>query len=678
MKVSYNWLKDYCDFDMRPRELADRLSQVGLCVGTYEPAGDDWALDVEVTTNRPDCLCHIGVAREIAAMTGGRLRYPDVVAPEAQDVVFDEISSVRVRCRDLCPHYTARLILGVRVGPSPQWLQKRLATCGLRPINSVVDVTNYVLLEMGQPLHAFDLARLEGRRIVARRARDGERITTIDGIQRALSPEMCVIADASKPVAVGGVMGGIESEIGESTTDVLLESARFDPRSIRLTSRALGLSSDSSYRFERGVDPEGVERASLRACGLIMELAGGRLAKGIGRLRAERWKPAPVTMRHARLALVLGIQVEPAQTRRIFEGLELKIVRQTRHRITVIPPSWRNDLTREIDLIEEVARIHGYDKIGETTRIPVAITPLSPRQRCERTLRRLLAGAGFNEVMTYSLVSDTPLQRMQPWHEGEPIGMRNPVTADRAYMRLTNMASLLAVKRFNASHGIACVDLFELGKVYLPRADSPDGLPLEKVCLTMLTDRQDGFFILKGALENALEVLHVEGRLAEKPTAAGPFEAGQSLLLRLDGALLGCVGMLQRTISQQHDFPTRPALMEVDFDLLVQKACIVPAVRPVPRYPAVVRDIAVVVDENVAWAELRRCILDSAPQTAESLEFFDIYRGEQIPAGKKSIAFSVTFRSPERTLTSEEAEAARSQIVEGLRERFGAQVRGPA
>ena len=233
-----------------------------------------------------------------------------------------------------------------------------------------MDVTNYVLLEMGQPLHAFDLARLEGRRIVARRARDGERITTIDGIQRALSPEMCVIADASKPVAVGGVMGGIESEIGESTTDVLLESARFDPRSIRLTSRALGLSSDSSYRFERGVDPEGVERASLRACGLIMELAGGRLAKGIGRLRAERWKPAPVTMRHARLALVLGIQVEPAQARRIFEGLELKIVRQTRHRITVIPPSWRNDLTREIDLIEEVARIHGYDKIGETTRIP--------------------------------------------------------------------------------------------------------------------------------------------------------------------------------------------------------------------------------------------------------------------------------------------------------------------
>jgi phenylalanyl-tRNA synthetase beta chain len=380
-------------------------------------------------------------------------------------------------------------------------------------------------------------------------------------------------------------------------------------------------------------------------------------------------------MRQARLALVLGIEVEPAQVRRIFDGLELEVVRQTRSRVTVMPPSWRSDLTREIDLIEEVARIHGYDEISETTRIPVAITPMSPRQRCERTVRRLLAGAGFNEVMTYSQVTDTPIQRMQPWHEGGPIALRNPLSSDRTHLRLTNMPSLLDVKRFNASHGIERVDLFELGKVYLPLSDSPDGLPLEKVCLTALTDRDEGFFILKGVLDNVLEVLHVDGQLAEEPAPVGPFSAEESLVLRLDGALLGCVGILRKDLADQFDLSARPALMEVDFDLLVQKARIEPAVQPVPRYPAVARDIAVIVDESVRWADLRRCILDSAPPMLESLEFFDIYRGEQIPPGKKSIAFCVTLRSADRTLTSEEADAARSQIVSALQQRLGGQAR---
>lgn len=680
MKVSYNWLKDYCEFDLQPQELADRLSGIGLCVDTYEPVGDDWMLDVEVTTNRPDCLSHIGIAREIAAMTGGRVKHPEIAAAEAEDLAFDDVSSVKVRCRDLCPHYTARVITGVRVGPSPEWLRNRLVTCGVRPVNNVVDVTNYVLLETGQPLHAFDMALLAGRKIVVRRPRKGEKIVTIDETEHELARDMCVIADESKPVAVAGVMGGAESEIGDSTTDVLLESARFDPRSIRLASRAIGLSSDSSYRFERGVDPEGVVNASLRACQLILELAGGRLAKGMGEARADKWRARTVTLRHARLALVLGIEIEPDEVTRIFEGLELGIKKQTRTRISVLAPSWRGDLTREIDLIEEVARIHGYDKISETTRMSVVMSPLSQRQRCERVVRRVLSGAGLNEVMTYSLVAEAPVQRAQPWCDAEPLKLRNPVSVDKTHLRLTNMANLLAVKRFNAAHGADKVDVFELGKIYLPRADSSDGLPREQVCLGLLTDREDGFFVLKGLLANLLDALHVEIELEEGFAAAGGqvvglFARDESLMLGLGGKLLGCVGVVRDNVAEDFDLKSRPALMEIDFDLLVQHSRHAAPVRAVPRYPAVQRDIAVVLDEGVQWKELRLCVLDGAPEHLESLEFFDVYRGEQIAAGKKSIAFSITLRSADRTLTGEEADAARDHIVSLLKERFDAELR---
>jgi len=679
MKVSYDWLREHCEFEMQPHELANSLSGVGLCVDTYEPIGEDWMLDVEVTPNRPDCLSHMGIAREIAALTGGRLKPLEIAVREAEDLAFDDISSVKVRCRDLCPHYTARLIKGLQVGPSPEWLQKRLITCGLHTINNVVDVTNYVLLETGQPLHAFDLARLEGRKIVVRRARKRERMVTIDGAEHELDSETCVIADASRAVAVAGVMGGTESEIGESTTDVLLESARFDPRNIRLTSRRLGLPSDSSYRFERGVDPEGVECASRLACKLIMELAGGRLARGMGNVRADKWRPHTVTLRYSRLSLVLGIEVPQAEVRRIFEGLELQTRKETRSRITVLIPSWRSDLTREIDLIEEVARIHGYDKISEATGIPVVMSPLSQRQRCERALRRLLSGQGFTEVMTYSQVANTPVQRAQPWHNGELIALRNPVTSDKTHLRVTNMANLLAVKGFNAAHGAGEVDLFELGKVYLPRPDSSDGLPKEQICLCLLTDREDGFSLLKGVLENVLEALHVEGEVDEAFDAStkqvGPFAEGESMVFGLGGKLLGCVGLVREDVAGEFDLPNRPALMEVDFDLLVGASRHAPPAQPVPRHPSVRRDIAVVLDESVRWADLRRCVLESGPQHLDSLEFFDVYRGPQIPAGKKSIAFSVILRSPERTLTSEEADAAHDHIVAALRERLGAELR---
>ncbi len=675
MKVSYNWLRDYCAFDLAPNELAERLSQAGLNVETYEPVGDDHMLDVEVTTNRPDCLSHVGLAREIAALTGTRVTHPPAEVAEDAELRLEDLSSVRVTCKDLCPHYTARLIRGVRVGPSPEWLQKRLETCGVRPVNNVVDVTNYVLLETGQPLHAFDMARLDGGRIVVRRPKKGEKITTIDGTESELEPDMCLIADASKPVAVGGVMGGMESEISESTADVLLESARFAPANIRRTARALRLSSESSYRFERGVDPEGVEHASRRAARLILELAGGRLASGLGEVRAGRTPKRTVTMRYARMALVLGLEVKPDEVLRIFEGLELEITKHTRNRVTVRVPSWRGDLGREIDLIEEVARIHGYDKFGETAHMHVVPAALGKRQRCARTVRRLLAGAGFDEVMTYSLIAPSPIQRAQPWHDGEPLALRNPVSAERTHLRLTNMANLLGVKRFNAAHGTPRIDVFELAKVYLPRDTAAGELPREMTCLSVLSDRADGFFHLKGTLANILDALHVEAPVEEVPAHCEPMAEGESLLLRLDGELLGCLGVVSKDVATGMDLPGRPALLEVNFDLLIEKAQIEPTVRPVPRFPAVERDVAVAMDEGVRWVDLERCVKEAAPEALAGIEFFDVYRGKQVPAGKKSIAFSLTFRAPDRTLTSEEADAARDAIVAALKESLGAELR---
>jgi len=673
MKTSYNWLKEYCDPGLPTHELAARMSHAGLAVESYEPHGDDWMLDVEVKSNRPDCLCHIGIAREIGAITGSTFSRPQVQLKENGGPPIAETCAVEVTAPELCPRYTARVITGVKVGPSPQWLQDRLTVCGLRPVNNVVDVTNYVLLECGQPLHAFDLARIGERRIIVRRAEPGETITTIDGTRHELKGTECVIADAARPVALAGIMGGLESEISGATTDILLESARFEPRNIRRAARAHQVSSDSSYRFERGVDPLITDWASRRACQLILELAGGTLLAGSFDIRADEAQTPEVTLRLARLKLVLGIEVPRQEVARIFRGLELETIKEDAESITVRVPSWRPDLRREIDLVEEVARIHGYDKIGETTDMPVRAVNLSTADLAERRARRALAGQGFCEVMSYSLVAPTPLQLAQPWHDGQPLGVRNPVTVDRSHLRLTNMANLLHVKQFNAAHGSPRVDLFELGRVFVPRPG--EELPEEKPALTLLTDRKDGLRLLKGVLANLMDELGLEAEVEQTPECAGPFDPDQALVLRMDGRLLGCAGVLSADFARQLDLENRPALMEVDFGLLSERCRLDRPYRPVPVYPSTRRDLAIVVPDAVLWADIEKCVREAAPQILESLELFDIYRGEPVPAGHKSVAFAMTFRRADRTIKAEEAEQARDQVLSALQQQLGAKLR---
>ena len=672
MKASYNWLKEYCAFDLPAHELAARLSHTGLNVDSFEPRGDDWMLDVEVKSNRPDCLSHLGIAREIAAITGGEWHPPEFDLAEG-GAGFADHARVQVTAPDLCPHYTARLIMGLRVAPSPAWLQARLETCGVRPVNNVVDATNYVMLECGQPLHAFDLARLGGGTIIVRRAQPGETITIIDGTKVELSGEECVIADATRPVAMAGVMGGLDSEISDATVDVLIESARFNPGNNRRTARRHGLSSESSYRYQRGIDPEITDWASRRACALIIELAGGTLLEGGADLRADSTRTPEVALRFARLELLLGIRVPADEVCRIFRCLGLDVLGSDEEAVSVRVPSWRADLSREVDLIEEVARIHGYDRIGETTRMAVRPVSPDPLRSAQRRARRLLAGEGFTEVMSYTLVAPDELQLAQPWHDGEPIALRNPVSAERTHLRLTTMANLARAKCFNQAHGTPAVDLFELGNVHLPRPDAER--PDELLALGMLTDRPDGLRVLKGVLANLLDELGVEAAVREKPGARGPFEPGESVGLRLDGELLGAAGVMAAEVARSLDLHGRPALMEIDFRRLAALARLDKPYRAIPSYPCTRRDLTVVVPDHVLWADVEGAISQERPDVLERLDYVSEYRGEGIPAGHKGLTLTMTLRRADRTITASDAEEASRAVLGTLERKLGARLR---
>lgn len=672
MRISYNWLKELCPFDLSTARLCDMLSGAGLCVDTYEPLGDDWSIDVEVTSNRPDCLSMLGIAREVAALVGVRVKHPAIRLAESDEAVAS-CAGLEVLDRDLCPHYTARVVRNVTVAPSPDWMLKRLTACGLRPVNNVVDITNYVMLEMGQPLHAFDLDKLHGPMIKVRRGRQDEAMTAIDGTECKLTPEMCVIADADRAVAIAGVMGGLDTEIGDGTRHVLLEAARFDPRTNRRTSRALSLQSDSSYRFERGVDPDGVERASRRAAQLICELAGGTLAAGLLEDRGDQAEPRDVTLRFARLEHVLGIEVPRERCLQIFRSLELDVLEENDTSVRVRVPSFRGDLEREIDLIEEVARFHGYDKISETTGIPVKPVRITRDERAMNVTRELLVAGGFFEILTSSLVGEEPLQQLNPWGAAAGLELRTCLSKERTHLRRSLLGNLLVTKKWNQDRGTRRVNLFELSKVYLPV--SGQKLPDEKLCLSALSDEDDALFVLKGMLQAAAARLGLAGKLAERPAEFELFQAGAVLDVVLDGKRIGLMGVLAESWVERLGLITTPALMEIDFDRVLAVVDFDRTYRPLPQFPAIERDLAIVLDESVLWSQIEACIRAHAPEWMESIQFFDIYRGKQVPAGKKSVAFSMTFRGRDRTLRSEEADQAQAAILKGLESGLGAQLR---
>ncbi len=666
MKISYNWLKEYVYFYLSPQELADRLTSVGLVVADIKPVEDDYCLDIEVTSNRPDCLGIIGIAREAAAATGGSLHLPETHFASVGTEI-SKIINIAVEEPVLCPRYTARLILHITVGPSPEWMQKRLKYIGLRSVNNIVDITNYVMMETGQPLHAFDLDKLTGQKMVVRKARSGEEIIAINGARRALFSDMLVISDDKRPVAIAGIMGGKETEVSESTRNIILECAQFEPGQVRRTSRALGIASDSSYRFERGTDLEGVERASQRAVRLFKEYASGEVASGALDVRAGKQEPKKITLRMERLHKVLGVEIKRDVAVDIFKKLQFNILNDLDDFIDLEVPSFRGDVYREIDLIEEVARIYGYNNIPTKTSISVRSSTKSKYEIVEDTIQQFLAGLGFYEVKTFSIVDTSPLQTVNLWSCTGGIDIANPLRQEESRLRTSLLPSLINAKRYNMDHGTEHVRIFEIAKVYLPG----DGkLPNEKNCLSIITDAD--FLTSKGIFELLLINLGIFSKCEWIPFCEPKlFRNERAARIQMDGNHVGYFG----EASQELGFKAVSFFLEVDMDVLIEKSNFTKTYQDLPQYPSITRDLAIVVNEEVMWSSIEKCITGTRTAFLKELKFFDVYCGKQIPGGKKSVAFSLCFQAPDRTLKSEEADSAQQIILDALHKTLGAELR---
>ena len=665
MNVSYKWLKDYCDFDAPVDELIEMLTIAGSEVEGYEKAGDDYCIELEIKSNRPDLLGAIGIAREIAAIVRKPLMKPSVdFEPDPRHV--GSWTSVEVAAPDLCPRYTARVISGVKVGQSPRWLAERLEAVGLRPINNVVDITNYVLMEIGQPLHAFDCDTLAGHKIIVRRAAAGEVITTIDGEERRLAGENLIIADANRPVAVAGVMGGADTEVSSATKTVVLESAVFDPISVRRTARALGLQTDSSYRFERGVDPVGAEWASRRAAAMIAELCGGKVAEGIIDVNAMSLEPRKVSLRVPQLRRILGIDIPADDAAEILRLLEFDVLSASEALIEVAVPTFRaGDVYREIDLVEEVGRIHGFDKVPVKSAMAIEIGPVSKYEHCERLVRDVLAGCGFNEAISSSFLTPAMAAAVQLW-PGEIVRLANPLRSEESAMRPCLMPSLLHVKAINRNRGVPRCEMFELGKIFL-------GPMVEKTALCII--EEDGFYELKGVVELLLDRFGLAARCSMEPAGLEIFKQDRGMKVTCDARVIGFFGEIAESAEAGFDLKQPLWMAELDFDALAGLAVLERKSEEVPRHPAVDRDMAIVVDEAVTWREIVECI-DSAPEPLrESVTFLNAYRGKQIEAGKKSVAFALRYRSADRTLTNEEVNEAQQRLAARLEKKLTAALR---
>jgi phenylalanyl-tRNA synthetase beta chain len=675
MIVSWDWLNEYVTLDMTPAELAERLMMAGLNHEGTHRVGEDWAIHLEVTSNRPDCLGHVGVAREIAVLWSRALKLPPA-GPRQSTARVEELTQARVDNPRQCTRYTARVIRGVKVGPSPAWLVKRLATVGIGAINNVVDITNYVLLESGQPLHAFDLAKLVGRTIIVRQAREGESFLAINHKQYALDPSVCVIADAERAVALGGVMGGAETEVSAQTKELFIESAEFDPLAIRNTARKLGLHSDSSYRFERGVDPEGLDWASRRCCELILELAGGELAGGV--IDVGRPPPArePISLRFAQLKRVLGIDVESGVARRILSALGNRELSADAKRVEVVAPSWRRDLTREIDLVEEVARIHGYDKIPEDASVPMATSHRTATDRVLAKVRQVLNGAGFDEAMTPSVVEEPWSEAFSPWTLAAPLCSSMPVLRRADRLRRSLIPSLLGARQTNESLANDRIELFEIANIYLPRGGQ---LPSEQLSVG-LTSGGD-YFAVKGVVESLLVALNPAAELEIRPARHELLDGQKSAELRVHVAgqrevLLGYLGEVTGAGLERFELRGGTTVAELRLATLAELANLIAQYSQPPVFPAVARDLNLVVDESVRWSDVAATVRRSAAPFAEAIDFQNVYRDpERLGAGKKSLLFSLKLRSREGTLTNDEADRIRGHVVEACAAAHSAQLR---
>jgi phenylalanyl-tRNA synthetase beta chain len=650
----------------------------------------DVILEINVTPNRPDALSHLGVARELSALTGVPVRMPFTQPAGAGDLP----ARIDVEDARRCPRYFARVIENVRLGPSPLSIQERLRSCGVRPISNVVDATNIALLELGHPLHAFDLEQLSGRRIIVRRAHEGEPLTTLDGKERKLSEDDLVIADGEKPVALAGVMGGQTSEVSDKTTRVLLESAMFEPAGIRRTARRHTLHTEASHRFERGMDERSAELAGNRCADLIVQLAGGRVLPGAIDCYPSPKPQTRVWVRPARVSAVLGRPVPPAEVEQRLKSIALEPVDGSAERRLWAVPSWRGDLTREIDCTEEIARLAGYQIPSEVHKAGVGETAaIKPEERATAAARAALSAHGFDEAINYTFVAERDLAAL---FQGQPlppaIKVANPLTVEQGVMRLSLLPGLLRNLGHNRARGVHELCLYEMGRIYLPQPDprhpqgqlawpafEPDHLGLAMTGKKPKSWAGGGepldFYDLKGAIEDLLEAMGIENvRFA--PAQVPSLHPASSAEVLIDGKRAGVLGQAHPLVAAHFEVPAETLLAELNWNSLLAHARPLKNFRGVPKFPAVARDLAFVVDAAVPAEKLLEEIraADSA-RLLEHVALFDVYRGAPVPEGRKSMAFGLTLRAADRTLTDAEADALTAAIRDRLKKNLGAEIR---
>jgi phenylalanyl-tRNA synthetase beta chain len=694
MKLTLNWLKEFVELKDTPEHLAAALTMAGLEVESLAPArppggSEDWLIEIAVTPNRGDCLGVIGLAREIAALRGGRLRPP---AAQSSTTKFKTAPAVKIEIQSsrCCPRYSAGVVESVQVGPAPDWMRFRLEAAGIRSINNIVDVTNYVMLETGQPLHAFDLDRLSAGRIVVRQAKETKRFVTLDGVERALAPEDLLICDGDVPVALAGIMGGRDSEVGAATRAVLIESANFDPATVRRTAKRMGLRSEASHRFERGVDPEGTIAALDRAVSLLGEIAGGKPAGHAVDRYPRRARPQPILLRQERITDILGVAINGAEIEKILKKLGCKIQRRGQAAFNVVPPTYRSDLAREADLIEEIARLHGYGKIPST--LPRARVGGKPdaRLRGERGVRSYLSGEGLSETINLPFTSTDMNARFPGIPNGrkEPVAVLNPLVQESAEMRLSLVPGLIENLKINLAQRVKSLGVFALGKVF-HRDDRGDPQERQHLAALLYGGRERkglraeeapySFLDAKGLIEGVMEQVEQAGagdRLDwTNESVPSYLHPGRAARVAIGGAPLGYVGEGHPSVSEHLSLP-RFLIFELDFEKLVQYLSPKLTVRSLPRFPSVERDLAVVVDESFPARQIINWLKDQRHALIEDVEVFDQYRGAPIPEGKKSLAYTISYRAEDRTLTDAEVQNLHQDLVSRIGERFGAQLRG--
>lgn len=638
----------------------------------------DTVFEIAVTPNRPDCLSHIGIAREAAAILETTLKRPDVDFPE-EGPAAETCVRIEIQAPEACPRYTARVIQGVTIGESPQWLKTRLQAVGIRSINNVVDVTNFVLMETGHPLHAFDYDQVQGQTIVVCTAQEGEVFTTLDDQERKLEAGDLLICDGERPVALAGIMGGLNSEISETTTNILLESAYFDPMTIRRTAKRLGMSTDASQRFERGADPLGTPYAADRAAQLIVQLAGGTVAKGRVDALPSPIVPKTVTLRPARVNHVLGSDLKADEMKSILRRLELDVKGDDPMAVTV--PTFRPDLRREIDLIEEVVRLYGFDRIPPKNIMVLPLTDnRNPVTDFVESLRDHLAGQGFYECVHSSMV---PRGHAQIEPAVRPVPIQNPLSPETAVLRTRLIPSLLTAVAWNQNRSTSSVRLFEIGKQFQRR---PDGGTAEQLALGVLLSGGDDrgafwksaqaewdFYAIKGVLMGLMSRFHLEVQLEAMPHPF--FTPDTSVSILLNGKPVGMMGEIGRELRTQWDLALPAFAFEIDVPPLIEAVSQRMAFTPIPKFPAVKRDLALVVDEAIPVATVQATIRSAGGPQCIGAELFDLYQGDQIPQGKKSVAFALAFQSPERTLTDKEIAPLMAAIVQDVTTNFQAELR---